>query len=191
MSTYEKIWYISDLHLGHENVLRYDNRPFSDIHEMFQAIVYNCNARVGKKDLLICVGDTAFKPEWHNAFAGAVKCSKLLVYGNHDWDCDHRIKFDRSLWTRCTPQVRMRDGKRNVIVSHYPMEVWDSVACPAYHVHGHIHGEMLGERARRFNAFLGLWDWGPVTLDEMIERQMYGIKDLEFNKNCKRERDVL
>ena len=27
-------FYISDLHIGHENILRFDNRPFADVNEM-------------------------------------------------------------------------------------------------------------------------------------------------------------
>ena len=27
-------YYISDLHIGHENILRFDNRPFADVNEM-------------------------------------------------------------------------------------------------------------------------------------------------------------
>ena len=27
-------FYMSDLHIGHENILRFDNRPFADVNEM-------------------------------------------------------------------------------------------------------------------------------------------------------------
>ena len=27
-------YYISDLHIGHENILRFDNRPFADVNEL-------------------------------------------------------------------------------------------------------------------------------------------------------------
>ena len=31
-------YYISDLHFGHANVIRHDNRPFADVEEMDRAL---------------------------------------------------------------------------------------------------------------------------------------------------------
>ena len=39
-------YYISDLHIGHENILRFDNRPFADVNEMNNKLIENWNARV-------------------------------------------------------------------------------------------------------------------------------------------------
>ena len=32
-------YYISDLHIGHENILRFDNRPFADVSEMNNKLI--------------------------------------------------------------------------------------------------------------------------------------------------------
>ena len=32
-------FYISDLHIGHENILRFDNRPFADVNEMNNKLI--------------------------------------------------------------------------------------------------------------------------------------------------------
>ena len=32
-------YYISDLHIGHENILRFDNRPFADVNEMNNKLI--------------------------------------------------------------------------------------------------------------------------------------------------------
>ena len=39
-------YYISDLHIGHANVIRYDHRPFSDLNEMHETIITNWNRAV-------------------------------------------------------------------------------------------------------------------------------------------------
>lgn len=44
-------YYISDLHLLHENVHRFDNRPFDDIENMQEAIVNNWNRKVTNGDV--------------------------------------------------------------------------------------------------------------------------------------------
>ena len=34
-------YYISDLHIGHENILRFDNRPFADVNEMNNKLIHS------------------------------------------------------------------------------------------------------------------------------------------------------
>lgn len=43
-------FYISDLHIGHANVIRFDNRPFKDLSEMHETIVTNWNRVVTGND---------------------------------------------------------------------------------------------------------------------------------------------
>ena len=44
------IYYISDLHIGHKNAIRFDERPFADIDEMEREIVRRWNDKVGTDD---------------------------------------------------------------------------------------------------------------------------------------------
>lgn len=50
-------YYISDLHIGHENILRFDNRPFADLNEMHNAIVTRWNSVVTGNDTVYILGD--------------------------------------------------------------------------------------------------------------------------------------
>ena len=80
-----KNYYISDLHLGHGNVIRFDGRPFVDVAEMEQALISNWNSRVGRDDTVYILGDFIWgkEPEWRRLvplFAG----NKVLIRGNHD-----------------------------------------------------------------------------------------------------------
>ena len=45
------IWVTSDLHFGHKNIIKYENRPFKDIEEMDKAIIELWNKTVKKDDL--------------------------------------------------------------------------------------------------------------------------------------------
>ena len=38
------IYYIADMHFGHTNVLRFDNRPFSDTAQMDDTLIQNWKA---------------------------------------------------------------------------------------------------------------------------------------------------
>lgn len=42
--------YIADMHLGHENVLKFDNRPFLSVSEMDKVLIENWNSRVSTND---------------------------------------------------------------------------------------------------------------------------------------------
>lgn len=43
-------YYISDLHIHHKNVIRFDNRPFADTDLMNAVLVNNWNERVTEDD---------------------------------------------------------------------------------------------------------------------------------------------
>lgn len=45
-----KNYYIADLHLNHENVIRFDNRPFENVADMNVRLLENWNNRVTEED---------------------------------------------------------------------------------------------------------------------------------------------
>lgn len=51
------IYYIADMHFGHQNVLRFDNRPFADANQMEEALIHNWNERVTPEDTVYVLGD--------------------------------------------------------------------------------------------------------------------------------------
>lgn len=46
------IYYISDLHLGHANIIKLCKRPFENVEEMNKAIISNWNSKVTNNDKL-------------------------------------------------------------------------------------------------------------------------------------------
>ena len=78
-------YYISDLHIGHENILRFDNRPFADVNEMNNKLIENWNARVRSDDTVYILGDFiwAKESEWPS-IVGSLGGNKVLIRGNHD-----------------------------------------------------------------------------------------------------------
>lgn len=85
----QKIFFTSDLHFGHENVLRFDNRPFETVEEMDDELIKRWNDKVGKGDLVYVLGDLI----WKTATNEAVQIIKrlngqiILIKGNHDRFC--------------------------------------------------------------------------------------------------------
>ena len=46
------IYYVSDLHFGHEAILQMCNRPFDTIDEMDERLIENWNKVVHKNDIV-------------------------------------------------------------------------------------------------------------------------------------------
>lgn len=87
------IWFTSDTHFGHENVLKFTDRPWETIQQMNSAIVANINARVGMNDELYILGDFSFKMTAQDAYGlrKKITCKKVhLVPGNHDSQGDNQ-----------------------------------------------------------------------------------------------------
>ena len=83
-----KIWFTSDYHLYHDNVIRFDDRPFSNASEMNDVIRHNHNSVVAKDDLVINLGDAVHRysgsyvplKEYLSSFNGEI----WYVRGNHE-----------------------------------------------------------------------------------------------------------
>lgn len=55
------IYFTADTHFGHENVIRFCDRPFSSANEMDEAMIANWNARVKGDDTVYVLGDMFFR----------------------------------------------------------------------------------------------------------------------------------
>jgi calcineurin-like phosphoesterase family protein len=81
-----KIFFTSDLHFGHTNVLNFDNRPFATVDEMNAEIVRRWNEKVSKDDTVYVLGDMIWKKSAKDA-ANVIRSLNgkiVLIKGNHD-----------------------------------------------------------------------------------------------------------
>ncbi|MCF1193194.1 metallophosphoesterase, partial [Mangrovimonas sp. AS39] len=80
-----EVWFTSDLHLGHKNILVYEKeaRPFETVEEMNETLISNWNNTVRTSDIVFCLGDFAFGRS-NVDLAARLNGRKRLVMGNHD-----------------------------------------------------------------------------------------------------------
>ena len=168
------IYYTSDPHFGHANIIRFCNRPFADVREMDEALIGRWNAKVGEGDDVYVVGDFAYR----NAQAAAtylrhLRGRKHLVVGNHDrrWMRDAAAV---SLLEDTAELADIVDCGRRVVMCHYPLMTWPGSG--SLMVHGHIHDDtrgaywpLLAGCDRALNACVEVNGYEPCTLDELIE----------------------
>lgn len=84
------IYFTSDLHLGHNNILKFTGRPYDSMEEMNRELIRNINFRVTKNDWLYILGDVSHHilPEQTNQLLARINGRKVLVRGNHDKEYD-------------------------------------------------------------------------------------------------------
>ena len=77
-------YYIADLHIGHENVIKHDGRPFKDVAQMANEIVRRWNSAVSNHDDVYILGDFAWKNPAGLEVLQQLTGRKYLILGNHD-----------------------------------------------------------------------------------------------------------
>lgn len=171
------IWFASDTHFGHENVLRFAERPWESVERMNRALITNINSVVGRYDELYILGDFSFKMSKEAAakLRKSIKCKHVhLVAGNHDKDWS-QPDFANTFVLEPPIKVLKYEGQKFVLC-HYPIADWESLGHGAIHLHGHIHS--CGLDYNQLNREQGLlrYDVGcdannymPVSIDEIIK----------------------
>lgn len=137
------IHFTSDLHFGHENILKFCKRPFNSVEEMDEALIENWNSVVKPNDLVFNLGDFAFAPRWRwYEILGRLNGVHTLILGNHDitrWPGDNVMK----LFHRVEQQMILKIGERYVYLNHYPFLCYGgSYRSPeqaVWNLHGHVH----------------------------------------------------
>lgn len=149
--------FIADIHLGHTNILRYDNRPFSSIDEMDDAMLALWNETVKPDDVTYILGDTTWlsakcSKDWYSKLNG----HKILVRGNHDTD----KLLAKDGFGKCFDEIHDYieiDGQgafRKVILSHYPIMFFNGVHHGNLHLYGHVHNSAQWNTTRNFRKSL-------------------------------------
>ena len=176
------IYFTSDLHLGHANIIRHCNRPFSSIEEMDEVLIHNWNSKVTNGDTVHILGDFMFRnkksPE---EYLSQLKGKKHLVVGNHDkaW----MKKVDLSKWFESVEMMCFfTDGQRKITMCHYPMMSWPFSNHDGWLIYGHIHENtnmdywpLIERNGYMLNAGVDINGFAPVTFEEMQENNMAHI----------------
>jgi calcineurin-like phosphoesterase family protein len=79
------LYFTSDQHFGHHNVIKYCSRPFSNVMEMNDTLVERYNAKVGSDGFCYHVGDFSLALSWVDLYGPKLVGERVLVPGNHDW----------------------------------------------------------------------------------------------------------
>lgn len=81
-----KVFVTSDHHFDYKNIIEFCNRPFSNVKEMNEALLYNWNTKVGKDDNVYFLGDLVFSKHSHSMEYWVEKLNGDITFikGNHN-----------------------------------------------------------------------------------------------------------
>ena len=188
----QNLFFTSDTHFWHENILKFCNRPFSSIEEMNDTIINNWNSVVKENDIVFHLGDFCF--------CGSDKFKELieklngriyLILGNHDWKTIkqwHATKFEGVY-----QQMSIKIDGRKIYLNHFPFLCYagtyyrleDAVWQWFGHVHSSDKNKNGLDNQRLSMLFPTQYDVGvdnnnytPVSFEEVkkiIETQMLSL----------------
>ena len=172
-------YYISDLHIGHKNIIRFDQRPFFDLSDMQQAIIKNWNPVVTSEDDVYILGDFAVRNSKDETwYLKQLKGHKHLVIGNHDDKLlknENAMKYFESMDKMMGVHDWVNGEEVVVVLCHYPLAEWYKSKHGSWHIYGHIHGntgataKYMASIAHTLNAGVVINHYTPVSIDELIK----------------------
>lgn len=170
-----QLFFTSDLHLGHKNVIGFTNRPFLSIEEMNERLIKNINKTVGYNDDLYILGDVAYRANKGKTLdlLKSINCRHLhLILGNHDKDYSNDGIFES---IDIYKEIEYDENQLPLVLFHYEIKEWNRKLYGAIHLHGHIHSIGSDHNIDNFRAKHFAYDVGvdannycPVSLEEIL-----------------------
>lgn len=180
------IWFTSDQHFGHENIIKYCNRPFSSAEAMNVELMRRHNVVVGVRDLVYHLGDFSMHPrELHRL--KDLNGEHHLIAGNHDrchpvhkgWEKAKKFYLDAGFKSVDFSEQHRLPNDEDVVLHHLPYTgdhhdseeryaEWRPIDMGLWLFHGHVHTTWK-KRDRMINVGVDQWAYAPVSLDEILD----------------------
>lgn len=161
------IW--TDQHLGHNNIIKYCNRPYPNAKLMNECLIGNYLNVIKPDDIVIWGGDIGFMKEHEiNEILNRLPGYKIQIVGNHDIHRDgtlYNLAFDERHLCLVV-DVNDAEMEYQLLLTHYPM---DNVPKNCFAIHGHIHNNIV-PGGQHFNACVEHTNYAPLNLKVILKK---------------------
>lgn len=167
-----KVWFISDLHFCHENLLKMRTH-FQNIKDHDETIVNNILSVVNKRDTLWLLGDCFIyndSAQYLKSIASHVNKVHLIL-GNHDFERSSSKYLEREI------MKLIETGKLKIHGFHKYKHCWLSHA-PIHHrafgvralfnIHGHTHATNVNDH-RYINVSCEAINYKPLEFQTILK----------------------
>jgi len=176
------IYFTSDTHFGHANIIKWHRKKFKTIQGMEDALVNRWNIKVKPDDTVIVVGDFAFLNSTERArVLSRLNGFKVLVQGNHDSGQKCPKGFDLMV-----QEMTMNIAGQYVSIKHYPLrwsgwkKLWATITFAhkprflnrmpinkgQWHIHGHTHSSVKFDD-KQIHVGCEAWNCTPVSIKQI------------------------
>jgi calcineurin-like phosphoesterase family protein len=128
-----KRYVISDLHLGHEAILKYRTQ-FATLNDMHDTIINNWNSAVTAQDKVYILGDVAWNKQ-ALILLDNMNGKKVLIKGNHDI-----LKLKE--YVKYFEDIRGAMEYKGCILTHIPIYK-SQMERYKINIHGHMHDKNI------------------------------------------------
>lgn len=143
----KRVFFTSDTHFGHENIMKFCNRPFNSVEEMDEALIENWNNKVPENGIVFHLGDFAFKytQKRYNELINRLNGKIYLVIGNHDW----KTLPNENNFELVEQQLMLKIDNKKIYLNHLPFLCLDGVygnnsPKMVWQLFGHVHSKKEG-----------------------------------------------
>lgn len=188
-----RTFFTSDLHFGHQKVIEFCNRPFSDVDDMTEQLIKNWNKKVRPQDHVYVLGDVSMylSVQELKAIISRLNGTKILIRGNHDMQVG---QMRNAGFDVVVESAIIYIANRRVVLSHYPYpnsgfmhsiykllhKLFPKKFWLDKHrfrrvkdnghwlLHGHTHSEVIHTPGTRMiHVGVDAWDYSPVELAQI------------------------
>lgn len=165
------VYFTSDTHFGHANIIKYSKRPFNNVDDMDATLIRNWNSVVNHDDVVYHLGDFAVGGGPARPYINRLNGTIYFCWGNHDkrlsdvkywgppkvYGIDHIIHADV-------------DGQ-HIVLCHYAMKVWNKSHKGAWHLYGHSHGSLPDDpNSLSLDVGVDCWNFTPVSMQQLRDK---------------------
>lgn len=157
-----KVYIISDLHLGHENLAKH--RGFDSAEQQDSFIIERWNSYITTHDVIYILGDIAMENRKNYHKLDKMNGIKKVVGGNHDLPKHLNTLLKHVNWFS-----GMFVYRKGIIMTHAPIHPSQLDKRYKLNIHGHVHVNSIDDYRYR-NVSAEVLDYAPMLLEDISWR---------------------
>lgn len=193
------IFFSSDHHFYHKNIIAYCNRPFKDVEHMNEMLVQYWNETVSPEDTVYYLGDFSLARRPVELFLPRLNGKKHLVTGNHDL-CHEMyanknsysstlLYYNKSGFETINRHLYLNYKQWVILLCHFPYLAQEDIgyseedykrrSVPKYDVYRPkddgkwlLHGHTHGKwkvKGHMIDVGVDSWNYRPVSITQIEE----------------------
>jgi len=154
------VFFTSDEHYGHRNVIRFCRRPYEDVDEMDEDFISKFNETVPKDGLTFHGGDFCLwskTSEVYRKYVSRLNGNHVFLMGSHDRWLNNKTSHEI---------IEIIIDKQPIVICHYAMRVWHRSHYNSWLLYGHSHGNLPPE-GKSWDIGVDTNGYRPLSFDEL------------------------